>query len=337
MTAPALSLIVCTYRRPDAVRRLLSAVASQITPPDEVLIVDGSDDRHTDAVVTEHAGTWRQGRLSYTQVPPEHRGLTRQRNYGIARVTGEIVAFLDDDTAPRHNYFEEILACFSRHPDAAGVGGYIAGEIGWVQDEASSDTFDTFRWQGWTRREDYRWRLRRMLGLGGSLPPGWMPPSGHGRPVSFLPPDGNDYPVEFIMGGASAWRRSALDDHQFGEYFDGYGLYEDLDFCIRVSRASPLFLCSQAQLEHHHDPAARPHAFRYGTMVVRNGWYVWRQRWPSPSAVDRVKWWLTTTLLAACRAGDVVRGPRRLDAVREALGRFWGMVSLPTAPARERA
>jgi GT2 family glycosyltransferase len=271
-------------------------------------------------------------------VPKEHRGLTRQRNYGVSRSGGEIVAFLDDDTIPAADYFEQVRSCFERHPEAGGVGGYIDGAAEWRRSVVdAAPRLRTFRWNGWIRHDDYRWRLRRLLKLASATPPGWMPAAGHGRPVSFLPPDGRDYRVEFTMGGASAWRRSILARHRFTDHFDGYGLYEDLDFCIRASRDAPIFLCTNARLEHEHDPLARPDAFRYGVMVVRNGWYVWRERWPEPRASDRFKWWMTTVLLTACRAADSLRGPQRGHALREALGRCWGMISLPPRPVHNRS
>jgi GT2 family glycosyltransferase len=330
----SLALVVCTSGRPGTIARLLSSLARQTCSPREVLVVDGSVDDDTQRAVEALWPSWPPATLRYLRVPAEHRGLTRQRNYGLARTTSEIVAFLDDDTIPEPGYFSAILACFARHADAAGVGGYIV-EADWARvDESDRRRLDLFVLDDWARRDDFRWRLRRLLGLESERPPGWMPRFGHARPVSFLPPDGSDHQVEFIMGGASAWRRAVFDHHAFSRYFDGYGLYEDLEFCLRVSRQSRLYLCTSAKLAHYHERAARPDAFRYGKMVVQNGWYVWRRRWPSPGVGDRVRWWATTMLLALCRVGDAVRGPDRLGALTEALGRGWGMLSLPSGSAR---
>lgn len=316
----SLSLIVCTYRRPGPVRCLLEAVAVQTRRPDEVLVVDASSDGETEEAV-------RGLGVIYERVPPEERGLTRQRNWGIARARGELISFLDDDTVPEPSYFEEVVACFERHPEAMGVGGYIFNEVEW-RHGAGRPSLSVYRSGGWERREDLRWRLRRLAGLDSPLPPGRMPASGHGRSTGFIPPDGEDHPVEFVLGGASAWRRDLLERVRFSPWFEGYGLYEDLDFCLRAGRHGSLWLCTRARLAHLHDPAGRPHRFRYGEMVVRNGWRVWRLRWPSPSWPDRGRWWATTLLLALCRLGDAVRGPERTAALAEALGRLWGSVRL---------
>jgi GT2 family glycosyltransferase len=331
----SLSLIVCTYRRPGPVRRLLESLAEQSRRPDEVLVVDASPDRETEEAVRSVGQPW----VIYDRVPDEERGLTRQRNRGVARARGELIAFLDDDTVPAPGYFEEIAACFERHPDAVGVGGYIDNEVSWrrVREGAPPAPLGVFRIGEWERREDFRWRLRKALGLAGSLPPGRMPASGHPRATGFVPPDGEDHPVEFLMGGAAAWRRRLLEKVGFSPWFEGYGLYEDLDFCLRAGREGSLYLCTRARLAHLHEPEGRPHSFRYGEMVVRNGWRVWRLRWPSPPWPDRARWWGVTLLLAACRLVDAARGPRRGEALAEALGRFRAAVALPLKPPRGEA
>lgn len=319
----SLSLIVCTWRRPEAVRRLLAALRDQTCPPAEVLVVDASPDSETEAVV---AAAGLPG-LVYDRVPQEERGLTRQRNRGIARARGEVIAFLDDDTVPEPDYFAELLACFERHPGAVGVGGYIFNEVDW-RPAADGVHLGIYRSGDWERREDYRWRLRRLLGLDSPSPAGWMPPSGHARGTGFVPPDGEDHRVEFFMGGASAWTRELLERVRFSSWFEGYGLYEDLDFCLRAGGEGSLWLCTRARLVHLHDQPGRPNRFHYGKMVVCNGWRVWRLRWPEPAWSARARWWATTLVLALCRMADAICGPERSGSALEALGRLWGSAVL---------
>src|SRR5258708_39696097 len=101
-----------------AVRQLLDSLAAQTAPPDEVLVVDGSEDKETEIAVSRGGPPDAGMRITYLRVPPEHRGLTRQRNYGIERARNDIIAFLDDDTMPESRYFEEIRNCFD--PDLEG-------------------------------------------------------------------------------------------------------------------------------------------------------------------------------------------------------------------------
>jgi len=319
MNRSTLSLVICTYKRPESLERLLLAILQDPFPPDEILIIDGSPDTRTLAMVERFKH--QNEIIHYYQVGAENRGLTRQRNVGISIAQSDIIAFLDDDTIPGRGYFAELINCFSRHSDAIGVGGLIVNQVPWRRC-TNSNTKDSKKqyWNGWERKKSFRWRVRERLGLGSPLPPGWMPEFGHGLSADY-PPDGVDYHVEFIMGGASSWRKEVFQTTQFSRYFEGYGLYEDLDFCIRANRCGNIYLCTSAQLEHHHAPSGRPNHFLYGKMVVQNGWYVWRERWPNVTAKNYLKWWAITGLLAIMRIRDLHTG-----GLSEAFGRFWGSI-----------
>lgn len=324
-----LSLIICTYNRPRQVELLLNALGEQTRSPDEIVVVDASSGPETERVVRALNAAPRGGRFHYHRAPPEHRGLTRQRNYGFTLVHGDLIAFLDDDTVPEPGYFEELVNCMGRHPSAAGAGGYIENGLVWTRANTSTrPSRSVYRFGEWQTREDIRWRVRRVLHLDSPLPPGWMPPSGHGRTLGFIRPDGEDHHVESLMGGASVWRGEVLRRYQFSPQFDGYGLYEDLDFCLRAAPSGPLYLCTRARLAHYHAPSGRPAWLRFGQMVVCNGWAVWKRRWPSPPWPDRLRWWATTLVLIICRYGDAIRGPARIDAFADATGRVLGIMTV---------
>jgi len=130
--------------------------------------------------------------------------------------------------------------------------------------------------------------------------------------------------VDCFMGGASLWRRVLFERVGFSSWFEGYGLYEDQDFCLRAGRQGELWVARDAVVEHLHEPTARPNPFRYGRMVMVNGWRVWRQGNPEPSLRSRTAWWVVSLLLTLVRASNAVRGTERATAVREAAGRVWG-------------
>jgi GT2 family glycosyltransferase len=88
---------------------------------------------------------------------------------------------------------------------------------------------------------------------------------------------------------------------RFSTYFEGYGLYEDADFTLRLSKIGKLYVNTNAQLGHFHDASGRPNKFLYGKMVVRNGWFVWRVKYPNPSFMARIKWNAIVLLLTFIR------------------------------------
>lgn len=321
------TLIICTYKRSQPLLKLLLSVKHQTLYPNEILIVDSSPDDFTKEMLTQNSFE----NLKYFKVDENDRGLTKQRNYGIARVqeASEVVCFLDDDTVLEPNYFEEIVKTYSLFPEALGVGGYITNETNWTK--VTSDyqaKVNEFYYDGWKRKDGSRFVWRKKLGLDSNRPPGCLPEFSHGRSIGFLPPSGKIYGVEQLMGGVSSFRKSVFKEFQFSTYFEGYGLYEDADFTLRLSKVGKLYINTNAQLGHYHDASGRPNKYDYGKMVVRNGYYVWRVKYPNPSFKAKIKWHLITLLLTAIRFTNVATTSKRKEALTETLGRISGWFTL---------
>jgi GT2 family glycosyltransferase len=126
----------------------------------------------------------------------------------------------------------------------------------------------------------------------------------------------------------SSFRKKVFETLQFSTYFEGYGLYEDADFTLRVAETGKLFLNTNAKLSHYHNPSGRPNQYQYGKMVVRNGWYVWRVKNPKPSFNARLKWHSITILLTMIRFSNTFTTNKRATAFTEAIGRSVGWLSL---------
>jgi hypothetical protein len=63
-------------------------------------------------------------------------------------------------------------------------------------------------------------------------------------------------------------------------------------------------------------------------MVVRNGWYVWRIKWPDPRWNDRLKWNSICFLLTLIRFSNTFTTAHKKEAWLEAWGRTIGWWSL---------
>lgn len=318
------SLIVCTYMRPKPLQNLLESVNAQVLYPDEILIIDGSHDDATKTMLDANPFE----NLTYCKVPSEHRGLTKQRNYGIARVGEQIniICFLDDDIVLTENYFKELIGTYTIHPDTLGVGGYITNEVSW--EKGTPNSSNRFEYDGWHRAEPSRFRLRKKLGLVDDTKPCFLPEFSHGRSVGFLPPSGKIYPAELFMGGVSSFKKEIFNTISFSTYFEGYGLYEDADFTLRLSKKGKLYVNTAAQLMHYHDASGRPNQFNYGKMVVKNGWYVWRVKYPKPSFKARYQWNATVLFLTFIRFTNIITQKEKMKAFTEACGRLTAWFSL---------
>lgn len=126
-------VVVPTHARPDLLRRALDSVLAQTRPPLEVVVVDDSGDQQTAEVVAE------AGRTAAFPVRciggPAAGGASSSRNAGAAAVSGDALAFLDDDDTWRKGFLAAVVpkldrvavACAWIHfaPDRLGAEGTL--------------------------------------------------------------------------------------------------------------------------------------------------------------------------------------------------------------------
>ncbi|MFV8226679.1 glycosyltransferase family 2 protein [Christiangramia aquimixticola] len=320
------TLIICTYQRSGPLYKLLKSVKGQTLYPNQIIIIDGSEEDKTREIFKSYYFK----NLEYYKVSKENRGLTKQRNFGINKLapSSDVVCFLDDDIVLTPTYFENLLSTYQKFPEALGVGGYIVDEIKWFQKRDANVQFDEFEYDGFIRKLGSRHLLRKKVGLQPDVPPCYMPKFSNGYALGFLPPTGKCYKVENFMGGVASYRKEIFKKINFSTYFEGYGLYEDMDFCLRVSEMGQLYVNTSAKLLHYHEDSGRPNQFIYGKMVMRNGWYVWRKKYPSPDFKNILKWHAIAILLTFVRFSNIFNTSHKRKALTESMGRIVGWWSL---------
>jgi GT2 family glycosyltransferase len=313
--------------RPESLVGLLQSIEKQTLYPNEIIVIDGSLNKETEIALTNNEFQ----NLKYFLVNDEDRGLTKQRNFGVYKVSkdSEIVCFLDDDTVLESDYFAEIIKTFQTNNDVSGVGGVAINEYKWKLQEENvlynKNKFYLF--EGYYYKEGLRNVIRNYLGLASNLGPGKMPDYSHGRTCGF-PMTGKTYEVDLLIGMSMSFRKSVFDKINFSRFFEGYGLYEDADFSIRALQFGKNVINTKAHLSHFHAESGRPNKYKYGIMVVRNGWYVWRIKKSKPGFNDRFKWNAITILLTIIRLSNVITETNKKEAFTEAMGRIVGWWSL---------
>lgn len=313
--------------RSQSLQQLLQSVQMQTVFPHEILIIDGSVNQETELMIAQKDIP----NLRYFLVSEAFRGLTKQRNFGLDQVapTSDIVAFLDDDTELSPTYFEELINTFVNDPRVSGVGGIAVNENGWslTAPNKKYDANRNFQFEGFVYKEGQRNVVRNYLGLHSNVGPGRMPEYSHGKTCGF-PMTGRIYEVDLLIGMSFAFRKRVFDSLRFSTYFEGYGLYEDADFSIRALQFGKNVINTKVQLNHYHHPSGRPNSYKYGKMVVRNGWYVWRTKNPKPTFMHQLKWHTITLLLTGIRFSNMLTGSSKKEAFTEAVGRTIGWWSL---------
>lgn len=128
MAAPGVSVVVTTYNRDELLAETLAALAAQTLALHEVVVVDDGGRGGARAVAERF-----QPLVRY--VRQENLGQQAARNAGVAKATGDWIAFLDDDDlwdADRHELLAQLIA--------TGEVDLISGNFrkfgaGWVAEE----------------------------------------------------------------------------------------------------------------------------------------------------------------------------------------------------------
>jgi len=117
------SVVVATRNRAASLREALASLAAQSLPDGvclEIVVADNGSTDDTQRVVADvqRDGPWPL-RVVYQPTPGKPYAL----NAALEQAEGEILAFFDDDQVAAADWIAQLLACFARHPGAAGVGG----------------------------------------------------------------------------------------------------------------------------------------------------------------------------------------------------------------------
>jgi glycosyltransferase involved in cell wall biosynthesis len=105
---PAVTVIVCTYNRPEMLPRAIASVLAQDFEDFEVVVVDDGSDPPADVSAFEDE------RLHV--IHTEHRGVGAARAEGLHAARGELVAYCDDDDTWSHRHLAQLLAYLTEHP-----------------------------------------------------------------------------------------------------------------------------------------------------------------------------------------------------------------------------
>ncbi|PZU97722.1 MAG: glycosyl transferase family A [Pseudanabaena sp.] len=114
-----ISVVVPTYQRPPDLARCLAALKAQTRPVDDLWVIV----RDTDRATWQFLETFDREILPLHTATVTATGVIAAMNIGLESVTGDIVAFTDDDAAPHPDWLEKIEAYYLADAKVGGVGG----------------------------------------------------------------------------------------------------------------------------------------------------------------------------------------------------------------------
>lgn len=260
--------VIVTRNRAEALALSLPLLVAQSRPPARIIVIDSSDDPAPARAAAE-AVTGRGIPVHFEHGP---KGLTRQRNRGLALVTAPVVFFPDDDSLCHPGTTEAIMRIYERDTEGA-IAGVCAAD-------AKEPPPGVDLGQAYAMRADHAHAARRMslrnrmekrltdlnpfLALGRMLQ----------RPAPAWLAEENAVPVEWMTGFRMSFRTEVIRRTGFEEAFRGYGLYEDIDASFAATRAGVLVGANSARIHHHRFPSGRPDRRAFAVMTVLNRAFV---------------------------------------------------------------
>lgn len=286
---PRLSVCIVTYERPSFLRRCLLSVARQAEEIHQVVVVDASKAGNASLVRSAFPDA------VYIHAPKLAGWMTRSRNVALMRVTGDVVAFIDDDVVLRDGWARNLRDAFT-DPRVAAVAGRtcngIAGE------------------------EQYALPIGRFY-PDGSLTEGFA--SDPAAPVA----------VDHGIGANMAFRRDVLATlGGLRDDYPGTALREDTDVFLRVKALGlTTVFVPDAAVDHRPAPHVRGARFdtRYKIYGRRNH-IVLLARHAGVGSPTLWRWIAAQFRAIAATSGARVRLLRLGVTV---IGVSWGLAALP--------
>lgn len=267
-----LSVVIPTMNRPDTLRRTLKSFASGRRAPDQVVIVDQSQDeamREGNRAALASCADRFETEYLYQEIP----SLTRARNFGIGAAKYDTVIMSDDDVDLEPDTVANV-AELMRRPELALIAGWNLnrGSVHY-----SSLLGKIFMTHSWRRREG-----------------GYVTASMLGRYPKLLD---RELPTEWAMGYFFVIRRSLAA--QWGVRWDEklvkYAYAEDLDFSMGYCRHAAAeglkcILTPRVAVYHLVSAEWRTPSYEATLFYIRNREYLRRKHRPGAASWFAVRW-----------------------------------------------
>jgi glycosyltransferase involved in cell wall biosynthesis len=144
-SAPAASVIICTFNRAPLLKATLESLGrSQTTRAWDIIVVVNNSSDHTRQVVTDFVSTTS---LPVRYVFEPRQGKSNALNNGISHAHGDLLLMTDDDVEVDPGWLDETCRAFDEHAEIDYTGGPVTPIWGapppaWF-DQARSDLWGT--------------------------------------------------------------------------------------------------------------------------------------------------------------------------------------------------
>jgi succinoglycan biosynthesis protein ExoM len=129
---PHISVCLCTYKRPDLLKRLLDELCRQQTSHRfsySIVVVDNDSQQSAKSVVAGYAASSTVGIAYHVET---EQNIARARNKAVANSAGEFLAFIDDDEFPANDWLLKLFEACTKY----GVDGVLGPVKPYFEEES---------------------------------------------------------------------------------------------------------------------------------------------------------------------------------------------------------
>jgi GT2 family glycosyltransferase len=233
----SIGVLIATYKRSEELLRCLSALENQTRPADDIILVVREDDLDTRMTLENFP----YKSLSVRIVPVSVPGTVAARNAGIDVCKTDVLAMIDDDTAPHPQWLARVMEDFRNDPELGGLGGRDRCFDGKVFDERKAAVVGKVQWFG------------RVIG---------------NHHLGF----GDIREVDVLKGANMSFRAKALANIRFDRRLKGKGAQPNEDICLCVAiRCAGWKIAYDPQAVVDHYPGQRTEVRHYnGVMPIKD-------------------------------------------------------------------
>lgn len=115
MKEPVVSIVIITRNRPFLLGHCIQRVLGQNYPYKEIIVVDSSTNDDSERVVARYS------EVIYVRLRGQRNNMPQARNDGISVSSGDIIAFIDDDSMVAPAWLESLVETY--HDERVGAAG----------------------------------------------------------------------------------------------------------------------------------------------------------------------------------------------------------------------
>jgi glycosyltransferase involved in cell wall biosynthesis len=249
-----ISAIIPTANRAGVLQATFTSIANQNVQPAEIIVIDASDDDHTEKVC---AMQFEKLESNIIYLKATKKGAAIQRNQGMSVAKNEFILFCDDDILLEPFCIERLWNGINSDNNIGGVNAMVTNQ--------------QYHTPGKLTRTMYQLMYGEKLATyaGKCIGPGW----------NLLPEDNDALPelveVEWLNTTCTLYKKEALPIPAFSESFTGYSLMEDVTLSLIVSRDYKLYNARTARIFHDSQPGShKNNTFEQARMELLNRHHV---------------------------------------------------------------